>query len=364
VADLTSYFQELVYGKKSRVRDRALLALLRLLSRPYALALSLRAAGYRLGLLRSYRLPCPVISVGNITLGGTGKTPMVVQLAQELIGRGRRVAVLSRGYGGTANGEIVVVSDGKSILAPPERSGDEPYLLAQKVPGLIVVIGADRYRAAQLALREFSPDLFILDDGFQHLRLRRDLDILLLDAVRPFANGYTLPAGFLRESVNAARRADLVVYTRCGVDEPQLFPDKPCCWTSHRISSVMPLGGGKQSGFEPLQGEKVIAFSGIASPSSFFDLLEGEGVKLAATISFPDHTSYGEDEIAAICRLKHASHATVLVTTEKDAVKLTPFAEKIGTCYVALLELSCRDRAPLDAALEGLLQKAPSTLNG
>ena len=358
MADLSSYYQELVFGRTSRIRDQLLLALLRLLSHPYALVLRLRALGYRLGLLRSYRLPCPVVSVGNITLGGTGKTPMVAQLAADLIGRGRRVAVLSRGYGGTANGEVVVVSDGKNVLVPPERSGDEPYLLAQKVPGLIVVIGADRYRAAQLALREYSPDLFILDDGFQHLRLKRDLDILLVDATRPFANGYTIPAGFLREPVAAAMRADLVVYTRCGADLPQLFPEKPCCWTSHRITSIMPLGGGNRSGFEPLQGARVSAFSGIASPASFFDLLEGEGVPLTATISFPDHTSYGEDEIAAICRLKVASRSTLLVTTEKDAVKLAPFADRIGPCYVALLELSCRDSAPLDAALEGLLQKA------
>jgi tetraacyldisaccharide 4'-kinase len=362
VADLSAYYQELIFGGKIRVRDRLLLALLRLLSHPYALVLSLRASCYRLGLLRSHRLPCPVISVGNLTLGGTGKTPMVAQLAADLIGRGRRVAVLSRGYGGTANGEIVVVSDGKSILVAPERSGDEPYLLAQKVPGLVVVIGADRYRAAQLALREFSPNIFILDDGFQHLRLKRDLDILLLDATRPFANGYTLPAGFLREPVAAAKRADLVVYTRCGVDLPQLFPEKPCCWTSHKISSVMPLGGGTQSGFEPLQGVRVTAFSGIASPASFFDLLEGEGVPLTATIAFPDHTSYGENEIAAICRLKTASRSTLLVTTEKDAVKLAPFAERIGPCYVALLELCWRDSAPLEAALEVLLQKDSAAL--
>jgi tetraacyldisaccharide 4'-kinase len=360
VADLSTYYQELVFGSKARYQDRLLLALLRLLSHPYGLILRLRAFAYRLGLLRSYRLPCPVISVGNITLGGTGKTPMVAQLAADLISRGRRVAVLSRGYGGTANGEIVVVSDGNSVLVPPERSGDEPYLLAQKVPGLVVVIGADRYRAAQLALREFSPDIFILDDGFQHLRLKRDLDILLVDATRPFGNGYTLPAGFLREPVAAAKRAGLVVYTRCGVDEPQLFPEKPSCWTSHRITSVMPLGGGKQSGFAPLQGARVSAFSGIASPASFFDLLEGEGVPLTATVSFPDHASYGEDEIAAICRLKQASRSTLLVTTEKDAVKLAPFADRIGPCYVALLELSWRDRAPLDKALEGLLQKSTS----
>jgi tetraacyldisaccharide 4'-kinase len=353
MTDLPHYFKELVSGAPKTGKDRWLLALLRLLSHPYAVILRLRAAAYRLGLLRSYRLPCPVISVGNITLGGTGKTPMVARLAAQLIARGRRVAVLSRGYGGSANGEIVIVSDGKQILVPPERSGDEPYLLAQLVPGLMVVIGADRHAAGLLALEELKPDLFILDDGFQHLRLERDLNILLLDAAQPFANGYTLPAGFLREPVSAARRADLVVYTRSsqpGV--PQLFPEKPSVWTSHSITGLLPLSGGERSGFEVLQGARVAAFSGIAAPGSFFDLLEGEGVQLTATVSFPDHTAYGEEEIAAICRLKEASRAEFLVTTAKDAVKLAPFAERLGPCYVALLELACQDSAALDAALE------------
>lgn len=360
MTDLSLYFKELVAGTRQRRRDRLLFALLRLLSHPYALILRLRALGYRLGLLRSYRLPCPVISVGNITLGGTGKTPMTARLAADLIARGRRVAVLSRGYGGSANGELMIVSDGKSILVPPEQSGDEPYLLAQMVPGLMVVIGADRYRAGLLALRELKPDLFILDDGFQHLRLKRDLDILLVDARTPFANGYTLPAGFLREPASAAQRADLVAYTRCGEPGfPRLFPDKPCCWTSHGISGLMPLAGGEAGGFAPLKGARVTAFSGIAAPGSFFDLLEGAGVPLTATISFPDHVAYGEEELAAILRLKQASRSSFLVTTQKDAVKLARFATRLGPCYVALLELSCPDSAPLDAALERLVGSGP-----
>ena len=353
MSDLSCYFQELVAGERRGVRDRALLAVLRIFSRPYGWVLRLRALAYRAGLLRSYRLPCPVISVGNITLGGTGKTPMVAWLAQELMSRGLRVAVLSRGYGGAAGGKITIVSDGVSILVPPEVSGDEPNLLAHKVPGLMVVIGADRYGAGLLALKELKPDIFILDDGYQHLRLARDLNILLLDASHPFANGYTLPAGFLREPVAAAGRADLVVYTRCAPGElPRHFPEKPCCWTSPRISGLVPLGGGEPAGFEKLAGARVSAFSGIASPGSFFDLLEGEGVRLTATVSFPDHAAYGEDEIAAICRLKTASRSAYLVTTEKDAVKLAPFAGRIGPCYVAPLELSWQDGKALGAALE------------
>jgi tetraacyldisaccharide 4'-kinase len=357
--DLSAYFNELVSGERRRIWDRALLAVLRLASYPYAQILRLRAFGYRTGLLRSYRLPCPVISVGNITLGGTGKTPTVAYLAAQLMSRGWRVAVLTRGYGGAANGELTVVSDGTSILVTPEQSGDEPYLLARKLPGLMVVIGADRYRAGLHALEQLKPDICILDDGFQHLRLQRDLNILLLDAGRPFGNGYTLPAGTLREPVGAAGRADLVIYTRSaepGV--PQLFPEKPSCWTSHRICGLIPLGGGEPCGFEILKDARVSAFSGIASPESFFDLLEGEGVPLTATISFPDHATYGESEIAAILRLKKASRSSFLVTTEKDAVKLAPFADRLGPCYVALLELAWQDGRALQVALEKFPGKA------
>ena len=356
------YFRDLVDGRRDGLPDRLLLSLLKMLAVLYALVLRARAACYRTGLLASHRLPVPVISVGNITLGGTGKTPTVVLLARYLMQRGRRVAVLSRGYGGSANGEIRIVSDGKTVLLSPAEAGDEPYLLARKVPGLMVVIGADRHRAGLLALKELKPDLFILDDGFQHLRLRRDLDILLLDAAKPFANGRTLPAGFLREHPSACRRADLVLYTRCAGPRPDLFPQLPGVWTSHTLCGLVPLGGGERVGFEALQGARVAAFSGIANPAAFFDLLESSGVRLTATVSFPDHARYGEEEIAAICRLKDASRSTVLITTEKDAVKLDAHAARLGPCFAALLELECAESGVLDASLEKLLQQAGASV--
>jgi tetraacyldisaccharide 4'-kinase len=350
------YFRDLVAGKRDRVRDRLLFSLLKGLAAPYALILRGRAVAYRLGIFASYRLPVPVISVGNITLGGTGKTPMVVWLAQYLMRRGKRVAVLSRGYGGSAEGEIRIVSDGTTVFLSPEEAGDEPCLLARKLPGLLVVIGADRYRAGLLALKELKPDIFILDDGYQHLRLKRDLNILLMDAAHPFANGYTLPAGFLREAPAACSRSDLVVYTRCAEPgTPDLFPLKPSLWTSHTLSGLVPIQGGKRLGFDELKEERITAFSGIADPGAFFDLLESCGVRLTATLSFADHASYGDEEVAAICRLKVASRSTLLITTEKDAVKLAPHAGKLAPCFAAQLEMGCADRGTLDAALEKLL---------
>ena len=155
-----------------------------------------------------------MVSIGNITVGGTGKTPVTAYIARFLLAQGYRVAVLSRGYGGSLEGQTCVVSDGLTIMLSAVECGDEPYLLASTVPGLMVVIGTDRYAAGQLAIEQLAPDIFLLDDGFQHLRLHRDLNILLQDFSRPFGNGLTLPAGILREPSSAASRADLVIFTR------------------------------------------------------------------------------------------------------------------------------------------------------
>jgi tetraacyldisaccharide 4'-kinase len=354
------YFKELVDGKRERLRDRLLWGVLKVSAVLYALLLRARAAGYRLGLIPSYRMPVPVISVGNITLGGTGKTPMVAWLANYFIARGKRVAVLSRGYGGSAEGKVLVVSDGKSINVSPQESGDEPYLLARKIPGLMVVTGADRRQAALRAMDELQPDLFILDDAFQHLRMKRDLNILLLDAGRPFANGATLPAGFLREAPGAAARADLVVYTRTkdADSTPVAVAGRPSCQTRHRLSGIVPLAGGSLQALDSLPtAARVMAFSGIADPASFFDALEAKGIRLITTIAFPDHTPYGEEELAAIFRVRDASRSTVLLTTEKDAVKLLAVAQKLGNCFAVALELEFIDSAPMEASLQKLLDR-------
>jgi tetraacyldisaccharide 4'-kinase len=307
--------------------------------------------------LPSRRLACPVISVGNIALGGTGKTPTVAWIAEYLMRRGKKVAVLSRGYGGSAAGKLRLVSDGAQLLLPPEEAGDEPCLLATRLPGLIVVNGADRYQSGLLALDKLRPDVMLLDDGFQHLRLKRDLNILLLDARNPFAGGWTLPAGMLREPAAAAQRADLVLYTRCAEEgpRPDLFPEKPSCWTKHQFSGIVPLAGGEPEPLQRAAGCRVMAFAGIADPEAFFAGLEQGGVQLVTTLSFPDHSPYGEAELAAILRLKAASRSTVLLTTQKDAVKLVPQADALKGCYAVVLELAFQDAAPLEQALDRVL---------
>lgn len=335
-----------------------LLFLLRLCSIPYALGMQLRAIAYRFHLIRSFRLPRQVISVGNLTAGGTGKTPLTAWIATYLINRGKSVAVLTRGYGGTLEGRVAVVADGRQRLLSPQQAGDEPCLLADTVPGLIVVMGSNRYAAGVMALEKFTPDIFILDDGFQHIRLHRDLDILLLDATRPLANGYTLPAGLLRESFSAVRRADLVIYTRCGSgQQPSVrIPDGIAVTRArHVLSGFRQADGGPQRQFAELAGLQGLAFAGIADPAAFFDSLEAAGLTLTATLSFPDHTRYGEEEVASLAGLRRSSKADYLITTAKDAVKLGSCGGMDLPFYVADLEIVFHDPLPLSKELDKLL---------
>jgi tetraacyldisaccharide 4'-kinase len=354
---MQEYFLELIRGQRAGAAGKLLLALLTVLSYPYALVLRLRAAAYASGLLRSYRLSCPVVSVGNITAGGTGKTPAVLFLARLLIDRGKRVAVISRGYGGSLEGAILVVSDGRNILLSPGEAGDEPYLLATALPGLMVVIGADRYRAGLFAIEQLAPDIILLDDGFQHLRLKRDLNILLLDCTSPFGNGRTLPAGLLREPLSAAGRADLVIYTRCHGRVPEQPVAGPFCLASHVLTGVTPLDGHGRMAFAELRQLLGMAFAGIADPESFFAGLRAEGLDLAATLPLPDHCRYDGGEIDTICRLKADSGADYLITTAKDGVKLGPYLQRLGIVHAAVLDMRLSDAGPLTRAVEKVLYK-------
>ncbi|NTV54742.1 MAG: tetraacyldisaccharide 4'-kinase, partial [Syntrophaceae bacterium] len=200
-----------MYGRKS---SRVLGALLFFLSLVYGVLVRLRAGAYAVGLFRTKRLPCRVISVGNITLGGTGKTPTVINIGGLMQQHGRRPLVLSRGYGRKDESATTVVSDGVSLFLNPSVGGDEPSLIANRLARVPVVVGSDRYRAGTFAVGRFHPDCVILDDGFQHIRLARDLNIALIDASDPFGGGMLFPAGILREPPSALERADVVVITR------------------------------------------------------------------------------------------------------------------------------------------------------
>lgn len=318
----------------------------------YATILACRAVFYRWGMLRSYRLPRPVVSVGNITVGGTGKTPVTAWIARHMMQQGLRVAVISRGYGGSLEGQVAIVSDGQTVLLTPDQCGDEPYLLATTLPGLMVVIGSDRHRAGLLAMERLQPDLFLLDDGFQHLRLQRDLNILLLDCRRPFGNGWTLPSGLLREPQRAVGRANLVILTRC---EPGRTSDHlavPSCRTTHRLGGFYRLSDGADVTLDQLQ-QGVSACAGIADPAGFFSGLLQLGIAPIAPLALPDHESYSPETRARLGELLAVTGAAWLLTTEKDAVKLRGGTEEwLQRVVVARLELCFEDPQPLVAALE------------
>lgn len=354
-----AYWREIASGRRRDPSALLLVALLAPAALVYALLQLVRAMLYRTGVLTARRLPRPVISVGNITVGGTGKTPVTAHIARLLMQQGARVAVLSRGYGGSMEGRCAVVADGRSILLDAAACGDEPYLLASQLPGLIVVIGSNRYHAGCLAMEAFNPDVFLLDDGFQHLRLQRDLNILLLDARHPFGNRLTLPAGLLREPLSAAFRADLVIHTRCpaaGVLHP--LPGRTNLAARHQLSQLVALADGTDSPFSTLAGKRVVAFAAIAEPASFFTGLQEQGMTLVQTLAFPDHAPYADADLERIGTACRDHGADALVTTAKDSVKLKSLpAELASRTFVACLELGLDDGAPLSRAVMNLLQK-------
>ena len=186
-------------------------------SKIYGGGVKLRQKLYQKGLVKSKRLPCMVISVGNLSVGGTGKTPMTIYLANLIQDFGNKAVVISRGYKGRAEKAGGIVSDGKVLLMGPETAGDEPYMMAVKLKNVPVIVGKNRFEAGMLAVRTFKPEVLVLDDAFQHLKLERDLDLVLLDCQRPFGNGHMLPRGIMREPVSALSRADALILTRSDV---------------------------------------------------------------------------------------------------------------------------------------------------
>ena len=359
-ASLATYWRGLANGTRNSLIERLLVTLLVPLSLPYALLQQLRAGLYQIGILAAKRLPRPVISIGNLTVGGTGKTPVTAYIARQLLAQGLKVAVLPRGYGGSREGLATIVSDGKTVLGTAEECGDEPFLLATTVPGLMVVTGSNRHAAGLLALERLAPDIFLLDDGFQHLRLHRDLNILLLDCTRPFGNGWTLPAGLLREPKSAGKRADLVIQTRCpqtGTPAAKL-PETVFCNARHELADAIPLSGGAPLPLNSLYGRNVLAFAGIAEPQSFFDGLRRHNLNVVASICLPDHVVYDNAQIRAIADALRTSGADYAITTEKDGVKLNHLPEELAEkTLLARLELTIEDPAPLNALVLNLLQK-------
>jgi len=319
------------------------------LSLLYGAVTRTRLSLYRRGTFHTTKLDRPVISIGNITTGGTGKTPLVEYVARLLAAQGKKVCILTRGYGRKDPHLQVIVSDGYGVLASPSEAGDEPYLLATKLTGLAAVISsADRIAAGREAIKDFGTDCFVLDDGFQHLRLARDLNVVTIDATNPWGGGRLLPHGRLRESVEGMSRVDCVVITRCdqvesvgGLREEiaQLTKGKPIFESQMRLVRVSPLKNGGESLAPPAC---VGAFCAVGNPASFLTMLRRAGYEIAVERAFPDHHVYSQEEIDAIIRSARDAKADVLVTTAKDAVKLRTLSFSIP-CYVVEIEISIDD---------------------
>lgn len=314
---------------------KAVLALLAGCAALYGIGLEAYLAAERVGLRRRTRLPVPTVSIGNLTVGGTGKTPMTQLLCRTLAAKGKRAAVLSRGHGGAGAG-VRLVSDGQgTVLLGAEDAGDEPLLLARTLPNVPILVGKDRRASGREALSRFALDALVLDDGFQYWQLARDLDIVLLDACRPFHNGYSLPRGLLREPKRHLRRAQMVVVTRsesldgAGRDAlsrevSRLAPDIEVYWARHQAQGFVPADDltGALLPIDALHGRRVVALSGIAQPGSFARSLTNDaGVQIARHLIYPDHARYGLEAVSAAQAAIKAGGASALVMTEKDAVK-------------------------------------------
>ena len=328
---LESFFHEVISPKRP-LHLMPVYGILRLVSMFYSLGQWVRAGLYSLKIFKTRRLDCRVISIGNLTLGGTGKTPTVMMVADTLRRQGFKPAILSRGYGGKSGEFVNVVNDGRQTLLSPEMAGDEPVMMARRLKNIPVLTGRIRYETGKYAIEHLGADVLILDDGYQHLPLHRDLNILLCDATRPFGNGVVFPAGELREPLSAMDRADVICLTRCRGDDSTDRVDGcnrkqvPVIKTGLRVQSVIELKSGEEMGIETIQNQTVAAFCGIAHPLDFFRTLEQVPVDIVNQSHFPDHHEYSSDELQAIENQGKQAGAKMIVTTEKDAVKLKDHA--------------------------------------
>ncbi|MBW2738989.1 MAG: tetraacyldisaccharide 4'-kinase [Deltaproteobacteria bacterium] len=310
----------------------------------YGSAVKTREAFYNRGVLRSKKLPCIVISIGNITVGGTGKTPMTIHVAKLVKRMGYKVVVISRGYKGLAEKTGGIVSDGKTIFMKADKAGDEPFMIAGRLKSIPVVVGKNRFNAGMTALNSFNPDVIVLDDAYQHLRLKRDIDLVLVDNICPFGNNRLIPRGTLREPLSALMRGDAFILTRSDVaKEPESTYNsvklktyaggKPVFKAIHvpyiyelvkggAVSSQGIYGDSCTQGFEFLRGRSAFIFSGIARNIDFYNTVKGFNCRVTGWSEFADHHRYTDRDLDMILQSAKESNADFIITTEKDYARI------------------------------------------
>lgn len=344
------------------------------LSALYGAVTRTRLALYRSGLLTTHHIGVPVISVGNITTGGTGKTPFVSWLARRLAAKGHRVCILTRGYGRADSTRQVVVSDSQNLFADVSQGGDEPRLLAETLIGLSAVISnADRVSAANWAIEHLKSDIFILDDAFQHLAIARDLNFVTIDSTNPWGGRLLLPRGRLREPMNGLSRADAIVLTSTNrasdiemlrAESERLSNGRPVILSQTRTTRVIRLSSDltadERQGVGELPREPVLAFCALGNPASFFAHVVGDGHELVKTESFHDHHVYTQSDVDDLSRIAKTHGAQSMVTTAKDAVKLRGLRFAIP-CYVIEIEMIFDDEKKLLELVNQATNKPNST---
>ncbi|MGH7230979.1 MAG: tetraacyldisaccharide 4'-kinase, partial [Nitrospiraceae bacterium] len=321
--------------------------LLQVLALPYGLVVRARNLLYDRGWKRIHRLPCRVVSVGNMTVGGTGKTPVVIWIVDYLLSRGLRVGVLSRGYRRKGPSPHLLVSDGRALLAGATEAGDEPFLIASRCRDAVVAVGADRSRVGRWMLNQFPLDYLVLDDGFQHRAVHRDVDVLLVDASDPHGLRALLPAGCLREPLSAVRRASSVLLTRADPDRDLAAvrallsaaggAETEPVLVRFDVEGYVDLAGGAFHGLEDAVDRRALIFSGVGNSASFRRLVTNHGVKVAEELVFPDHHAYTKVDWERVREQARRCGADVLLTTEKDAVKIVSLMRPEETVWAARL---------------------------
>jgi tetraacyldisaccharide 4'-kinase len=353
---------DVIMGRREGTLATLFGAILQLCSYLFSGIVQLRLWLYRNRILRDQPLGCLVVVVGNLTVGGTGKTPVVEMFAKALRDRGRKVAILSRGYKSKApplwqkwwfwlNHTVEppprIVSDGTKVLLDSEVAGDEPFMLARNLPGVVVLVDKNRVKAGAYAIKQFGCDTLVLDDGFQYLPLKGRLNLLLVDKTNPFGNGFLLPRGILREPVKHLQRASYVFLTKSrGVRDEELEaliqkfnPGAEIIECAHKPQYLQRIDTGERLPLAALAGRRVGALSGIAAPESFEAFLRETGARLVYTRRFLDHYRFTHEDLTDVFDEAEESGAEIMVTTEKDAVRIEAGEKFPMPCYYLRLEI-------------------------
>lgn len=360
---LERYFLELIHEKRQGRGPDLLRGVLRHLSIVYGAGVSTRHFLFDKGIFRHHTLGCQVISIGNLTVGGTGKTPVVEVFARTLQREGRRVAILSRGYKKVEHGfwkrlldgvtgrekrrPPRVVSNGQELLLDSDMSGDEPYMLASNLPNVVVLVDKDRVKSGRYAVDKYHCDTLLLDDGFQYRSLKHRVEVVLVDCSDPFSNGYVLPRGLLREHISNIRRADFIFITKSRQPESEqlkaqlraLNPKAEISECTHRAQYLQNIYTGERKALGFLDGRPVATISGIASPEGFEHGIRKMGATIVYLKRFADHHRYRQQEIIDLINKSKHNQASAIITTEKDAVRFPKIERQDVPVYFLRVEI-------------------------